>query len=87
MNINKHQSIPIIGNNAIFIFDQNHLSHYVAPVEEGYRDCIELLLIADRRERIVSAGNVAEYPANPFLNWTIKSTKIKKLNKWFHIGI
>ena len=86
VNVNKNKSVPIIGNNSIFIFDQNHLSHYVAPLRKGNRDCIELLLIADRRKRVVSAGNVAEYPANPFSDWTLKATKIIRLNRWFQIG-
>ena len=87
ININNKKHIPLIGNNAIFIFDQNHLSHFLTPVKKGNRDCIEVMVIADRRERAVSAGNVAEYPANPFSDWTKKSTKIVKYNKWFHIGL
>ena len=86
ININKKKTIPLIGENAVFIFDQNNLSHFLTPVKKGNRDCIELLVIADKRERAVSAGNLAEYPANPFSDWTQKSTKIIRLNKWFHIG-
>ena len=87
VHLNKNNKIPIIGNNTVFIFDQNHLFHQVAPLKKGTRDCIELLLIADRRERIVSAGNVAEYPANPFKDWTLKAENIEQLNRWFYIGV
>ena len=86
ININKKKTIPLIGENAVFIFDQNHLSHFLTPVKKGNRDCIELLVIADKRKRVVSAGNLAEYPANPFSDWTQKSTKIIRFNRWFHIG-
>ena len=55
-------------------------------IEEYNIESIELLLIADRRKRVVSAGNVAEYPANPFSDWTVKATKIIRLNRWFQIG-
>ena len=86
ININKKKTIPRIGENAIFIFDQNSLSHYLTPVKKGNRDCIELQVMADKRKRLVSAGNLAEYPANPFSDWTQKSTKIIRFNRWFHIG-
>ena len=78
--------VKVVGSNPVVIFDSLHLFHFTKEVCQPSRDCIEVTVIADRRRRVVQAGNHADCALNPFSDWDAPSSGLKRLNKEYYIS-
>ena len=83
----KNREVEIVDEfNPLVILDSLHLFYYTSQVSASSRDCIEITVMEDRRRRIVQAGNNADYALNPFSDWTVQSSTLRKLNNEFSIS-